>query len=268
MMDDETMPAEARAHPRFRAMAKRNARALGDLIADRLSDTAAVLPHADPPARLAAHHRVWGATRRSARMPTRGGRRSSSGDAARIPLDAAGAGADAARAAAGGASGGGVRRRAACRVRRRCATSDDRRDRWPAPSRDHRSADVKRWQRLAGLATRIARRASGPSGATLDARASRGRRVDVAAQASRRRDDRAVSPPPVMRSSPAVRPALRRPDAGHDLGRPGERDHGQTRGLAGPRGRPPRDRRARARRPPRRRRPGSPPRPGARSRPS
>ena len=44
MMDDETMPAEARAHPRFRAMAKRNARALGDLIADRLSDTAAVFP--------------------------------------------------------------------------------------------------------------------------------------------------------------------------------------------------------------------------------
>ena len=44
MMDDETMPAEARAHPRFRAMAKRNARALGDLIADRLSDSAAVFP--------------------------------------------------------------------------------------------------------------------------------------------------------------------------------------------------------------------------------
>lgn len=44
MMDDETMPAEARAHPRFRAMAKRNARALGELIAERLSDTAAVLP--------------------------------------------------------------------------------------------------------------------------------------------------------------------------------------------------------------------------------
>lgn len=44
MMDDETMPAEARAHPRFRAMAKRNARVLGELIADRLSDTAAILP--------------------------------------------------------------------------------------------------------------------------------------------------------------------------------------------------------------------------------
>jgi signal transduction histidine kinase len=44
MMDDETMPAEARTHPRFRAMAKRNARALGDLIADRLSDSAAVFP--------------------------------------------------------------------------------------------------------------------------------------------------------------------------------------------------------------------------------
>jgi signal transduction histidine kinase len=44
MMDDETMPAEARAHPRFRAMAKRNARSLGDLISDRLSDTAATAP--------------------------------------------------------------------------------------------------------------------------------------------------------------------------------------------------------------------------------
>jgi signal transduction histidine kinase len=44
MMDDETMPPEARSHPRFRAMAKRNAGSLGDLIADRLSDTEAVLP--------------------------------------------------------------------------------------------------------------------------------------------------------------------------------------------------------------------------------
>jgi signal transduction histidine kinase len=44
MMDDETMPAEARANPRFRAMAKRNARSLGDLIAERLSDTEAVIP--------------------------------------------------------------------------------------------------------------------------------------------------------------------------------------------------------------------------------
>lgn len=44
MMDDETMPAEARAHPRFRAMAKRNARSLGELIADRLSDAEAIAP--------------------------------------------------------------------------------------------------------------------------------------------------------------------------------------------------------------------------------
>lgn len=44
MMDDETMPAEARSHPRFRAMATRNARSLGDLIADRLSDVEAVVP--------------------------------------------------------------------------------------------------------------------------------------------------------------------------------------------------------------------------------
>jgi signal transduction histidine kinase len=44
MMDDETMPAEARAHPRFRAMAKRNARSLGELIADRLSDAEAIVP--------------------------------------------------------------------------------------------------------------------------------------------------------------------------------------------------------------------------------
>jgi signal transduction histidine kinase len=44
MMDDETMPADARAHPRFRAMAKRNARTLGELIADRLSDAEATVP--------------------------------------------------------------------------------------------------------------------------------------------------------------------------------------------------------------------------------
>ena len=44
MMDDETMPAEARANPRFRAMAKRNARSLSDLIADRLRDGEALVP--------------------------------------------------------------------------------------------------------------------------------------------------------------------------------------------------------------------------------
>lgn len=44
MMDDETMPEEARTHPRFRAMATRNARSLGDLIADRLSDVEAIVP--------------------------------------------------------------------------------------------------------------------------------------------------------------------------------------------------------------------------------
>jgi signal transduction histidine kinase len=44
MMDDETMPLEARSHPRFRVMAKRNARSLDDLIAARLSDVEALLP--------------------------------------------------------------------------------------------------------------------------------------------------------------------------------------------------------------------------------
>lgn len=44
MMDDETMPAEERTHPRFRAMAKRNAGTLGDLIAERLSDAEALVP--------------------------------------------------------------------------------------------------------------------------------------------------------------------------------------------------------------------------------
>lgn len=44
LMDDETVPADARAHPRFRAMAERNARSLDELIVDRLSDTAAMLP--------------------------------------------------------------------------------------------------------------------------------------------------------------------------------------------------------------------------------
>jgi signal transduction histidine kinase len=44
LMDDETVPADARAHPRFRAMAERNARSLDELIVDRLSDAAAMLP--------------------------------------------------------------------------------------------------------------------------------------------------------------------------------------------------------------------------------
>jgi signal transduction histidine kinase len=44
IMDDETMPADERAHPRFRAMAKRNARTLGELISERLSDTEALAP--------------------------------------------------------------------------------------------------------------------------------------------------------------------------------------------------------------------------------
>jgi signal transduction histidine kinase len=44
LMDDETIPVDKRANPRFRAMAKRNARALGELIADRLSDSEAVSP--------------------------------------------------------------------------------------------------------------------------------------------------------------------------------------------------------------------------------
>jgi signal transduction histidine kinase len=54
MMDDETMPAEARAHPRFRAMAKRNARTLGELIADRLSDAEALMPLAQQSVSLRA----------------------------------------------------------------------------------------------------------------------------------------------------------------------------------------------------------------------
>lgn len=54
MMDDETMPAEARAHPRFRAMAKRNARTLGDLIAHRLSDAEALVPLAQQSVSLRA----------------------------------------------------------------------------------------------------------------------------------------------------------------------------------------------------------------------
>ena len=44
LMDDEGVPADARAHPRFRAMAERNARSLDELIVDRLSDAAALLP--------------------------------------------------------------------------------------------------------------------------------------------------------------------------------------------------------------------------------
>jgi signal transduction histidine kinase len=43
LMDDESVPAEARANPNFRAMAKRNARSLEEMIADRLSDAAVPL---------------------------------------------------------------------------------------------------------------------------------------------------------------------------------------------------------------------------------
>lgn len=44
LMNDESVPPDARADPRFQTMAKRNARSLEDLIADRLSDAAALLP--------------------------------------------------------------------------------------------------------------------------------------------------------------------------------------------------------------------------------
>jgi signal transduction histidine kinase len=44
LMDDESVPLEARVNPSFRAMAKRNAQSLEELIADRLSDAAALLP--------------------------------------------------------------------------------------------------------------------------------------------------------------------------------------------------------------------------------
>jgi signal transduction histidine kinase len=44
LMDDETIPADERSNPRFRAMAKRNARSLGELIGERLSDAEAMLP--------------------------------------------------------------------------------------------------------------------------------------------------------------------------------------------------------------------------------
>jgi signal transduction histidine kinase len=44
LMDDETMPADARTHPRFRAMAARNARSLEELIGARLSDASVLLP--------------------------------------------------------------------------------------------------------------------------------------------------------------------------------------------------------------------------------
>lgn len=43
LMDDESVPAEARANANFRAMAKRNARSLEAMIADRLGDTSVPL---------------------------------------------------------------------------------------------------------------------------------------------------------------------------------------------------------------------------------
>jgi signal transduction histidine kinase len=44
LMDDDSVPLEARVNPSFRAMATRNARSLEELIADRLGDVAALLP--------------------------------------------------------------------------------------------------------------------------------------------------------------------------------------------------------------------------------
>lgn len=44
LMDDDSVPLEARVNPSFRAMATRNARSLEELIADRLGDAAALLP--------------------------------------------------------------------------------------------------------------------------------------------------------------------------------------------------------------------------------
>ena len=44
LMDDDSIPLEARVNPNFRAMATRNAKSLEDLIADRLGDAAALLP--------------------------------------------------------------------------------------------------------------------------------------------------------------------------------------------------------------------------------
>jgi len=44
LMDDDSLPLEARVNPNFRAMASRNARSLEELIAERLSDVAALLP--------------------------------------------------------------------------------------------------------------------------------------------------------------------------------------------------------------------------------
>jgi signal transduction histidine kinase len=44
LMDDESVPAEARANANFRAMAKRNARSLEEMIANRLGDTSVPIP--------------------------------------------------------------------------------------------------------------------------------------------------------------------------------------------------------------------------------
>jgi signal transduction histidine kinase len=44
LMDDDSVPLEARVNPTFRGMATRNARLLEELIAERLGDTVALLP--------------------------------------------------------------------------------------------------------------------------------------------------------------------------------------------------------------------------------
>jgi signal transduction histidine kinase len=47
LMDDDSVPLEARVNPTFRGMATRNARLLEELIGDRLGDAAALLPTTD-----------------------------------------------------------------------------------------------------------------------------------------------------------------------------------------------------------------------------
>jgi signal transduction histidine kinase len=54
LMDDDSVPLEARVNPNFRAMATRNAKSLDELIADQLSDAAALLPGNDVSVRAVA----------------------------------------------------------------------------------------------------------------------------------------------------------------------------------------------------------------------
>ncbi len=224
MMDDETMPVEARAHPRFRAMAKRNARSLGDLIADRLSDAEAVMP-----ARVqqsASLRTIACGVRRDLRAKAlaRGATVSVAGGRARVTLDAAGLELvlhELLLAALSEAVAGDELR----------VEFGDVRDEHVSvtvtcvPAREP-IADADALQRLVGLAARIGGvfQADGAMVAVVVP----GRGVDAPTLGS---DVGTILPVAAAGDSspPTGSPPSAARDAGYDIRRAGEREHGQPR---------------------------------------